>query len=69
MNWMDRYKVARRLSLLWIAGLISYATFQLFADPSIITAAAVSAFGILTALLAPIFAKYFHDRKTEDNGK
>lgn len=65
-DWIDRYKVVRRLSLVWIGWLITHATFAIFSDIGSINAAAATAYATVTGLLGLIWGKYFHDRHKED---
>ena len=69
MDWIDRYKVVRRLSIAWIGWLITHATVAIYADISAITPAVASVYGITTGLLGLIWGKYFYDRYNEDTSK
>lgn len=68
-DWIDRYKVVRRISLAWIVGLITHSTLVIYGNLEAITAAVATVYGITTGLLSVIWGKYFFDRAREDHDK
>lgn len=68
-DWIDRYKVIRRIIIAWVACLITYATYAVYQDMSLVTSAVVALYGVTTGLLGLILGKYFTDRYNEDNDK
>lgn len=63
----EEYKLVRRLIVFWAMGLITWTTIVLFTDISLITTAAVSAFGLVIGLLATVIAFYQWSRERDTN--
>lgn len=62
MHWLDRYRVFRRLTLIWACALITYGTVQYFTgshthDP---TNGYISLVGILSVVIG-FYVKWRHD--------
>lgn len=51
-NFLYKYKIISMIAALWAMTLTTYATFQMFVDISVITAASVSAYTALLGLPA-----------------
>lgn len=67
LDFLDRYKVFRRLVLFFICFLISHATFAVYSDLRVVTTAVVALYGTTTGLLGLILGYYFKARKEEDD--
>lgn len=67
MDWLDRYKVIRRFTLFWVIVLISFATYMVYSQLELITAAVVTLYGTTTGLLGVVLGYYFKRRFEEDN--
>ena len=66
MDFLDRYKVFRRIALIWAITLITYVTIAVFSDLALITAAVVSALSLIVGLLATVIAFYMQSRFKDD---
>ena len=66
LDFLDRYKVFRRIALIWAICLITYVTMAVFSNISLITAAVVSALSLIVGLLATVIAFYMNSRFKED---
>ena len=69
MDWIERYKIVRRLSLVWIGWLITHATLAVYADMGAITGPVAAVYGTTTGLLGIIWGKYFYDAAKKDHDK
>jgi len=62
LNWIDRlfnkHKFMRRLLMFWAIALITWTVGREFRDLSEITAASVSALGVVTAILGTVIGLY-----------
>lgn len=62
---VEEHKAVRRTLVLWACALITWTTVQLFSDIEAITAAASTAFGLVTGLLATVIGFYQWTRGRE----
>lgn len=65
-DWLDRYRVIRRLAIGWVMWLITYATLQVFAHPETLSGGAAAAYATVVGMLSVVLGVYFHDRFQED---
>ena len=69
MSFFDRlfnqYKFVRRLLILWAVLLITYVVVRVFDDIILISAATVSALGIVVGILATVISFYIWSRGAE----
>jgi len=61
----NQYKLVRRLLMLWAVLLITYVVVRVFDDIILISAATVSALGIVVGLLASVISFYMWSRNEE----
>lgn len=64
---VEQHKFFRRLVLIWSMTLITWVVFQVFAEPSTITAASATALATIVGLLATAIAFYNYSRHQEQN--
>lgn len=65
-DWVDRFKVFRRLSIVWVGWLITHATLAVYSDITSITPAVGVVYASTVGLLGLLWGKYFYDRAEED---
>lgn len=65
-DWIDKYKVVRRLILIWAVWLITWVTFAVFDDPPDIAGSTAAALGTIVGILATVIAFYQSSRFKED---
>ena len=69
MSFFDRlfnqYKLVRRLLMLWAVLLITYVVVRVFDDIILISAATVSALGVVVGILASVISFYMWSRNEE----
>jgi hypothetical protein len=63
MDWIEKYKVVRRLTLLWACGLITYGTLEYFKDGGDSTGY-IALVGILTTVIG-FYMKRRYDEDAE----
>jgi len=66
VDLFEKYKMVRRLALLWALALITYATHAMFADIGAITGPAAGAYATVTALLTAVIGLYQWQRHADD---
>lgn len=65
-DWLDRYRVIRRLAIGWVMWLITFSTLQVFTNLEMVTAAVAAAYATVVGLLSLVLGLYFRDRFQED---
>lgn len=65
-DFIDERKIVRRFLVAWAAWLITWVTMKLFTDITVITAAAVTAYGTAVGILATAIGFYKWTRQKED---
>jgi hypothetical protein len=61
----SEHKLFRRSVLLWAVFIISWGTFQMFDDITLISSSAAAAYGTLAGLLTIVIGFYFKHRKDD----
>lgn len=63
---VEDHKAVRRLIIIWATSLITWVTWQLFHDPTTITAPGAAAYASVTALLTAAIGLYQWTRAKEE---
>ena len=66
MGFLERHRVVRRLILVWVVWLISYATLSTFGGGEV-TGGKAAAYATCVGLLSTILGIYFHRRHQDDD--
>jgi len=69
VNFLDRYKVFRRLSLIWVLCLITWTTYRVFTSPPDIPTGTATVFGTVIGMLATVVGFYKWERFKEDGNR
>ncbi len=67
MNWLDKYRVIRRLTLFWAASLITYTVLVALDDLTLITTPVASVVASVVGIMAVVVGFYVKGRFKEND--